>query len=296
MTPVLDIAGLRLSLRAGRALLPILRGVDLAIGRGEAHGLVGESGAGKSMIGRALLGVAPGNAVVAADRLRFLDHDLLAFDDRRRRRELVGRLTMIPQEPMTALNPVLPIGRQLAAVLRLHLGIAAGAARRQSLVLLEQVRLRDPERVLRQYPHELSGGMLQRVLIAMAFAGEPPLVVADEPTTALDVTVQRDILQLIAGLQRSAGTALLFVTHDLGVVAKLCERVTIIHGGRVLESGPVEQIFRAPAHDYTRALLAATPRWDRPAETLRPVPQELAARLWAEAADEDRRRAAAAHA
>ena len=296
MTPVLDIAGLRLSLRAGRALLPILRGVDLAIGRGEAHGLVGESGAGKSMIGRALLGVAPGNAVVAADRLRFLDHDLLAFDDRRRRRELVGRLTMIPQEPMTALNPVLPIGRQLAAVLRLHLGIAAGAARRQSLVLLEQVRLRDPERVLRQYPHELSGGMLQRVLIAMAFAGEPPLVVADEPTTALDVTVQRDILQLIAGLQRSAGTALLFVTHDLGVVAKLCERVTIIHGGRVLESGPVEQIFRAPAHDYTRALLEATPRWDRPAETLHPVPPELAARLQAEAAAEDRRWATAGHA
>jgi peptide/nickel transport system ATP-binding protein len=150
--------------------------------------------------------------------------------------------------------------------------------------------------VLRQYPHELSGGMRQRVLIAMAFAAEPPLVIADEPTTALDVTVQRDILRLIVALQRSVGTALLFVTHDLGVVSKLCERVTIIHAGRVLESGPVEQIFQAPRHDYTRALLAATPRWDRPADALHPVPPALAARLQAEAAEDDRRLASADHA
>jgi peptide/nickel transport system ATP-binding protein len=288
MTAVLEIAGLRLQLRIGRALLPILRGIDLAIGRGEIHGLVGESGAGKSMIGRAVLGVQPANAVVAAERLRFLDHDLLSLTGRRRRRELAGRLTMIPQEPMTALNPVQPIGGQLAAVLRLQLGLGGSAARRRSLTLLEQVKLRDPERVLRQFPHELSGGMRQRVLIAMAFAAEPPLVVADEPTTALDVTVQRDILRLIAELQRSAGTALLFVTHDLGVVAKLCERVTIVHAGRVLESGPVAEIFSTPRHDYTRALMAATPRWDRPAEALHPVPPALAARLQAEAAAEDR--------
>ncbi len=288
MTAVLEIAGLRLQLRIGGALLPILRGIDLAIGRGEIHGLVGESGAGKSMIGRAVLGVQPANAVVTAGRLRFLDHDLLSLAGRRRRRELAGRLTMIPQEPMTALNPVQPIGGQLAAVLRLQLGLSGSAARRRSLTLLEQVKLRDPERVLRQFPHELSGGMRQRVLIAMAFAAEPPLVVADEPTTALDVTVQRDILRLIAELQRSAGTAILFVTHDLGVVAKLCERVTIVHAGRVLECGPVAEIFSAPRHDYTRALLAATPRWDRPAEALHPVPPALAARLQAEAAAEDR--------
>ena len=268
MTAVLEIAGLRLQLRIGRALLPILRGIDLSIGRGEIHGLVGESGAGKSMIGRAVLGVQPANAVVAAERLRFLDHDLLSLDGRRRRRELAGRLTMIPQEPMTALNPVQTVGSQLAAVLRLHLGLRGSAARRRSLALLEQVKL--------------------RVLIAMAFAAEPPLVVADEPTTALDVTVQRDILRLIAELQRSAGTAILFVTHDLGVVAKLCERVTIVHAGRVLESGPVAEIFGTPRHDYTRALLAATPRWDRPAEALHPVPAALAARLQAEAAAEDR--------
>jgi peptide/nickel transport system ATP-binding protein len=288
MTAVLEIAGLRLQLLIGRGLLPILRGIDLAIGRGEIHGLVGESGAGKSMIGRAVLGVQPANAVVTAERLRFLDHDLLSLAGRRRRRELAGKLTMIPQEPMTALNPVQPIGSQLAAVLRLQLGLGGSAARRRSLALLEQVKLRDPERVLRQFPHELSGGMRQRVLIAMAFAAEPPLVVADEPTTALDVTVQRDILRLIAELQRSAGTAILFVTHDLGVVAKLCERVTIVHAGRVLESGPVAEIFGAPKHDYTRALLAATPRWDRPAEALHPVPAALAARLQAEAAAEDR--------
>jgi peptide/nickel transport system ATP-binding protein len=296
VTAVLEIADLRLQLRAGRALLPILRGINLTIGRGETHGLVGESGAGKSMIGRAVLGVQPASAVISAARLRFLDRDLLTFGERGRRRELAGKLTMIPQEPMTALNPVQPIGRQLAAVLRLHLGLRTGAARRRSVALLEQVKLRDPDRVLRQYPHELSGGMRQRVLIAMAFAAEPPLVVADEPTTALDVTVQRDILRLIAERQRSVGTALLFITHDLGVVAKLCERVTIIHAGRVLESGPVEQIFRTPRHDYTRALLAATPRWDRPAETLHPVPAWLATWLRAEAVAEDRRRAAADHA
>jgi len=296
MSTVLEIAGLRLQLRIGRALLPILRGIDLAIGRGEIHGLVGESGAGKSMIGRAVLGVQPARAVISAARLRFLDRDLLTFGERQRRRELAGKLTMIPQEPMTALNPVQPIGHQLTAVLRLHLGLRAGAARRRCGALLEQVKLRDPDRVLRQYPHELSGGMRQRVLIAMAFAAEPPLVVADEPTTALDVTVQRDILRLIVELQRSAGTALLFITHDLGVVAKLCERVTIIHAGRVLESGPVAEIFSAPRHDYTRALLAATPRWDRPAEALHPVPPALAARLQAEAAAEDRRRAAIDHA
>ena len=287
MTAVLEIAGLRLQLRIGRALLPILRGIDLSIGRGEIHGLVGESGAGKSMIGRAVLGVQPANAVVAAERLRFLEHDLLSLSGRRRR-GLAGRLTMIPQEPMTALNPVQTIGAQLAAVLRLQLGLSDSAARRRALALLEQVKLHDPDRVLRQFPHELSGGMRQRVLIAMAFAAEPPLVVADEPTTALDVTVQRDILRLIAELQRSAGTAILFVTHDLGVVAKLCERVTIVHAGRVLESGPVAEIFGAPKHDYTRALLAATPRWDRPAEALHPVPPALAARLQAEAAAEDR--------
>jgi peptide/nickel transport system ATP-binding protein len=235
-----------------------------------------------------VLGVQPNSAVVAAERLRFLDHDLLSLTGRRRRRELAGRLTMIPQEPMTALNPVQTIGSQLAAVLRLQLGLRGSAARRRSLALLEQVKLHDPERVLRQFPHELSGGMRQRVLIAMAFSAEPPLVVADEPTTALDVTVQRDILRLIAELQRSAGTALLFVTHDLGVVAKLCERVTIVHAGRVLESGPVAQIFSAPQHDYTRALMAATPRWDRPAEALHPVPAALAARLQAEAVAEDR--------
>ena len=296
MTAILEIADLRLQLRAGRALLPILRGINLTIGRGETHGLVGESGAGKSMIGRAVLGVQPARAVISAARLRFLDRDLLTFGERQRRRELAGKLTMIPQEPMTALNPVQPIGHQLTAVLRLHLGLRAGAARRRCGALLEQVKLRDPDRVLRQYPHELSGGMRQRVLIAMAFAAEPPLVVADEPTTALDVTVQRDILRLIAERQRSVGTALLFIIHDLGVVAKLCERVTIIHAGRVLESGPVEQIFRTPRHDYTRALLAATPRWDRPAETLRPVPAWLATWLQAEAVAEDRRRAAADHA
>ncbi|MFO1061712.1 MAG: ABC transporter ATP-binding protein [Dongiaceae bacterium] len=285
MSAVLDIAGLRLSLPApsgGR--VPILRGVDLTIAPGEIHGLVGESGAGKSMIGRVLLGLQPPAAAVAADRLDVLGQDLRGLGERRRRRLLTGRLTLIPQEPMTALNPVQRIGRQVEAVLRLQLGLSGRAAADRALALLADVRLREPERVLRRYPHELSGGMRQRVLIAMAFAAGPPLVIADEPTTALDVTVQRDILQLIRDRQRSAGTALLFVTHDLGVVAKLCDRVTVLHAGRVVESGETAALFARPAHDYTRALLAATPRYDHPAEALRPIPPALAARLQAEAA------------
>jgi peptide/nickel transport system ATP-binding protein len=284
MSPVLEIAGLMLSVPGGAGRpLPILRGVDLAIAPGEIHGLVGESGAGKSMIGRVLLGVQPPAAAVAATRLRVLGHDLIGLPGRQRRRLLTGRLTLIPQEPMTALNPVQTIGRQIAALLRLQLGLSGRAANARAIELLADVRLREPERLLRRYPHELSGGMRQRVLIAMAFAAGPPLVIADEPTTALDVTVQRDILRLIRERQRSAGTALLFVTHDLGVVAKLCERVTVLHAGRVVESGPTAAVFARPAHDYTRALLAATPRYDRPADALRPVPAELATRLQAEA-------------
>jgi peptide/nickel transport system ATP-binding protein len=289
MSPVLDIAGLRLSVpgRADRRL-PILRGVDLAVGAGEIHGLVGESGAGKSMIGRVLLGLQPPAAAVEATRLSVLGNDLIELGERRRRRLLTGKLTLIPQEPMTALNPVQRIGRQVEAVLRLQLGLSARAAAARALELLADVRLRAPERVLRRYPHELSGGMRQRVLIAMAFAAAPPLVIADEPTTALDVTIQREILRLIRERQRSAGTALLFVTHDLGVVAKLCERVTVLHAGRVIESGETAAIFARPAHDYTRALLVATPRYDRPAEALNPIPTALAARLEAEALALDR--------
>jgi peptide/nickel transport system ATP-binding protein len=184
---------------------------------------------------------------------------------------------------MTALNPAFRIGEQITDVLRLHMGLDKTAARARALALLNDVHIRAPERVLRQYPHELSGGMRQRVLIAIAFSCQPKLIIADEPTTALDVTVQRQVLGLIKALQAERGTALLFITHDLGVVAKLCDRITVLHDGRVLEQGAVAEVFAAPKHAYTSALMKATPRYDRPGDALQPVPTTLTETLNAEA-------------
>ncbi len=185
---------------------------------------------------------------------------------------------------MTALNPGRRIEAQLTDGLRLVRGASASAARTRALKLLDEVRIREPERVLRAYPHELSGGMRQRVLIAAAFALEPTLIVADEPTTALDVTVQKQILRLMRNMQAAHGTAVIFVTHDLGVVAQICDSVTLLFAGRVVEDGPVADVLEAPKHAYTRALLDACPRNDRPELGLRPVPPELIARLRREVA------------
>ena len=281
--PILSVRDLHLAIAGRRRDTPILRGVSLDIAPGEVHGLVGESGAGKTMIGKAVLGIQPSRARIAAGSVRFDGRDVTHLPERERRR-LMGRgMGLIPQDPMTSLNPAHRIGAQIADVLRLHLGLDRAAARERALELLNDVHIRAPERVLRQYPHELSGGMRQRVSIAIAFACRPKLIVADEPTTALDVTVQRQVLALIKRMQAQEGASILFVTHDLGVVAKICDRVTVLHGGRVLETGATRRIVEAPEHDYTRALIAATPRHDRPGDLLRPVPEALTARLNAEA-------------
>ena len=261
----------------------LLRGVALAVAPGEVHGIVVESGAGKSLLGRAVLGVLPSGIRIAKGAITLDGEDLLAASPRRRR-ALLGRfLAMVPQDPMTALNPVRRIAAQMVGHLRLHLRLDRRQALAVAEALLAAVHIREARRVLAQYPFELSGGMRQRVLIAMAFACRPRLVVADEPTTALDVTVQRQILRLIRELQREAGTAILFITHDLGVVAKICDRVTVLHAGRVLEEAANPALFAAPRHPYTAALMRATPRYDRPGEALEPVPAALAEQLRAEA-------------
>ena len=283
--PVLSVENLRLDIHGRGGAKPVLRGVDLEIPGGRVHGLVGESGGGKTMVGKAVLGILPPGAAVSEGRI--------LFSGRPAGSRPAPGMSMILQDPTAALNPVLRVETQMTDVLRRRLGLSRAAARERARELLVAVRMREPERVLRRYPHELSGGMRQRVVIAIAFACDPRLVIADEPTTALDVTVQKQILRLVKEQQSRTGAAVLFITHDLGVVAKICDAVSVIHAGRILETAPVAELFDAPRHDYTRALLAATPRHDRPDAGLRPVPDDLLRRLWREAfADDEARRRA----
>jgi dipeptide transport system ATP-binding protein len=271
-----------ISLRDGDK--PVLRRVSLTVDTGEVHGLVGESGAGKSTIAKAILGIIPSQVKVTGGRIVFEGRDLLALRPGELR-EILGRdIALIPQDPSTALNPARRIDVQMTDGLRLKRGLTAKEARIRARVLLEEVQIRDPDRVLKSYPHQLSGGMRQRVLIAAAFGLEPKLVIADEPTTALDVTVQKQILRLIRSLQERHGTSVLFVSHDLGVVAKICDRVTVLYMGKVVEQGATADVLNAPRHAYTKALLAANPRYDRPDLGLEPTPPEVVAALRAEIA------------
>jgi peptide/nickel transport system ATP-binding protein len=282
--PILDIESLDVAIHG----TPVVRGASLRIDAGRIHGLVGESGGGKTMVCKAAIGILPRGARVLRGAIRFAGRDVLGMRAQERRALLGRSIAMILQNPMTALNPVYRIGDQITDVLQLHMGLDAGAARRRALDLLHMVHIREPEKVLRLFPHELSGGMCQRVAISIAFACEPRLIVADEPTTALDVTVQHQILRLIRELQRRSNTAVLFITHDLGIVAKICDEVSVIYAGRILDSGPVARIFSPDRHPYTEALLAAAPRYDQPELALQPIPQALRERLLAEARTYDR--------
>ncbi len=277
-----------LSARLKGTNFPILRGVSLRVAAGEVHGLVGESGAGKSMIGKAVLGILPGSVEITEGVIELDGVDLLSLPPAERRRRIGASAALIPQDPLTALNPSRRIGPQITNRLVDILGWPRAKAEARAKELLAEVHIPDPARVMRSYPHELSGGMRQRILIASAFAAEPKLIVADEPTTALDVTVQKQILKLIAELQARHGTALLFVTHDLGVVSKVCQSLSVLYGGMVVESTKVRDFFRAPAHDYSRALLAATPKYTDPAARLMPVPEAVLAAPQAELAAHDR--------
>ena len=275
MSPVVDIR----NLSASAGALPILRDVSLSVNAGEVMALVGESGAGKSTIAKAVLGILPAGIKVSRGEILFEGTDLLTLPPSKLRELLGVRIALIPQDPLTSLNPSRRIGDQLTDGLRLRAGMSRAEAKTRALKLLDDVHIRDPERVLTRYPHELSGGMRQRVLIAQAFSLEPHVIIADEPTTALDVTVQKQVLRLIRDMQREHKTTLLFVTHDLGVVAQICDRMTVLYGGKVLEQGATADILSNPGHPYTRALLAASPRYDKPDQSLKPVPDSLIAEL-----------------
>ncbi len=243
----------------------MVRGASLALAPGECVGLVGESGCGKSMTALATLRLVPPPGRIAAGRVLLAGRDLLTLSEREMRRVRGGRIAMIFQEPMAALNPVFTIGFQITEALRVHRRLSRRAARSETERLLARVAMPDPAERLDDYPHQLSGGQRQRAMIAMALASGPEILIADEPTTALDVTIQAQILELLESLRRELGLAVLLITHDLAVVAETCERAVVMYAGQVVEQAPVAALFASPAHPYTRGLLAALPRLGQPA-------------------------------
>jgi peptide/nickel transport system ATP-binding protein len=259
---MLTVERLRVAFPTHGGLVEALRGVSLEVGR-ERLGIVGESGSGKSTLGRAVLGLVPSPGLVTAERLEFEGIDLLRASRARWRELRGGRIGMVLQDPKFSLNPVMRVGAQIAEALRDHKGLRGRAARRRVLDLLADVRIRDPERVARAYPHELSGGMGQRAMIAMMLAGEPDLLIADEPTSALDVTVQLQVLAILDDLVRERGMGLMLISHDLELVATFCDRVAILYAGQVVETCAARELHAA-RHPYTQGLLGCLPRLDRP--------------------------------
>jgi len=257
---VLDINDLVVGLGKKPGGERIIDGVSLQVHEGETLCVVGESGSGKSVTSLTVMGLLQKGALVpSGGSVKLVGEELLTASDRRLRQLRATRMAMIFQEPMTALNPVVPVGRQIDEVLRVHTDLDARARRQKILAMMEHVRLPDVERIFSSYPHRLSGGQRQRIMIAMALVLEPKLLIADEPTTALDVTTQKQILTLIRDLQRDHGTAVLFITHDMGVVAEIADRVAVMRYGRLVETGTLDSILRTPSMEYTRNLLSSVP-------------------------------------
>jgi peptide/nickel transport system ATP-binding protein len=257
---LLEVDNLQTHFRTPDGVNRAVDGVSFHVNEGETLAIVGESGCGKSVTAMSILRLVPEPPGRIAGAIRLEGRDLFALDDRAMRDIRGNDISMIFQEPMTSLNPVLSIGRQLGETLRLHQGLDSGAAQRRAVEMLTLVGIAEPVRRLAEYPHQMSGGMRQRVMIAMALACNPKLLIADEPTTALDVTIQAQILDLMAELKRRVGAAIVLITHDLGVVAEVAERVMVMYAGRKVEEAPVAALFRTPRHPYTQGLLGAVPK------------------------------------
>jgi len=276
--PLLAVERLQTHFPTSRGVLRAVDGVSFTLERGEVLGLVGESGCGKSVTSLSIMRLVPPPGRIAAGRVLFEGEDLLAKDDEAMRRVRGARIAMVFQEPMTSLNPVFSIGDQIAGAVLAHAGGGRRAAWEHGVAMLDQVQMPSPRQRARDFPHQLSGGLRQRAMIALALASGPAVLIADEPTTALDVTIQAQILDLLRRLQAERGMAVLLITHDLGVVAELCHRVAVIYAGRIVEIAPVRSLFARPLHPYTRGLLQCLPhpsRFGQPLTTIEGVPPDL---------------------
>ncbi len=261
--PLLSIENLTIRFPTEEGVATAVNSLDLSLGHGEILGLVGESGCGKSLTSLAVLKLVPQPGEIASGQIRFDGQDLLALPDKAIRKIRGARIAIIPQDPLTSLNPVYTIGDQIMEVLMLHKHLGRDEARQKAIELLDRVRLPNAAERINDYPHQFSGGMRQRVMIAMALSCEPDVLIADEPTTALDVTVQAQILQLMRDIQREHRTAILLITHDLGVVAEMCERVAVMYAGSIVEQAAVRDLFHNPKHPYTQGLLHSLPTRNR---------------------------------
>lgn len=259
---VLEVKNLKTTFKSRGQEVQAVRGVGFSVGKGEIMGLVGESGSGKSVTMKAVIGILPNNAAISSDSLRLNGKELTELSKDEYRKLRGKEMTMIFQDPMTALNPLKKIGKQLEEVILRHSDCTKQEAKEKAIEMLRKVGIPVPEQRVKQYPHEFSGGMRQRVLIAMALACEPQLLIADEPTTALDVTIQAQILDLLKDLQKEYDTSIVLITHDMGVVATVCDKIAIMYGGLIMETGTTDEIFSNPKHPYTKALLRAIPSVD----------------------------------
>ena len=260
-SPILKATDLTISFRTPSGLVRAVRGVSFSLAPGETLAIVGESGSGKSVTCKAAMGILPGNAVIDGGEILVDGKDLLHLPEREFCKLRGRKIAMVFQDPLSSLNPIMRVGKQLTEVMRLS-GVPAAEATKRALSLLAEVGISEPERRYRQYPFELSGGMRQRIVIAIALAANPDILICDEPTTALDVTIQAQILELLSRLKRDRGLSMIFITHDLGVVANIADRIAVMYAGKIVEEGTAEEIFYAPAHPYTWALLSSMPDLD----------------------------------